>query len=52
MNLELQSHETEALRARTDANTTAIARLTGLIELDAENLRSLARVAEAHEHRL
>ena len=27
-------------------------RLLGLVEIDADNIRSLARVAEAREHRL
>lgn len=45
MNLELQAHETEALRER-------ITGLTRLIEMDAENIRSLARIAEAHQGRL
>lgn len=38
MNLELQAIETQELRK--------------LILIDAENIRSLARIAEAHEHRL
>jgi len=44
MNLELQAHEGELQRKRIEA-------LTRLVEMDAENIRSLARVAEAHEHR-
>ncbi len=38
MNLELQALETQELRK--------------LIEIDAENIRSLARIAQAHENRL
>ncbi len=38
MNLELASRDIQSLR--------------GLIEIDAENIRALARVAEIHERRL
>jgi hypothetical protein len=45
MNLELQAREGEAQRLRIED-------LRKLIEIDAANIRSLARIAEAHEHRL
>ncbi len=38
----------EAIRRNADA----IHQLTALVAQDAENIRSLARIAEAHEHRL
>lgn len=40
--MELASHEWSARSSM----------LLGLVETDAANIRSLARVAEAHEHRL
>jgi hypothetical protein len=45
MNLELQAHEGEEQRKRIEA-------LTRAVEIDAENIRALARIAEAHQHRL
>jgi uncharacterized protein Yka (UPF0111/DUF47 family) len=33
-------------------NSKQIEKLTGLLAQDAENIRALARIAEAHEHRL
>ena len=38
----------EAIRRNADA----IHQLTALVAQDAENIRSLVRIAEAHEHRL
>ena len=52
MNLELQAHEGEQQRKRIDAQGKSIDALKRLIEIDAENIRALARIAEAHEHRL
>ena len=45
MNLELQAREGEAQRQ-------SIQELKALMEIDAENIRALARIAEAHQHRL
>jgi hypothetical protein len=44
MNLQLQAREGEAQRLRIED-------LRMLIEIDAANIRSLERIAEAHEHR-
>ena len=56
MNLELAFRDIEGQRGagmeaseKTDKRIDA---LTRLIEIDAENIRSLARIAEAHERRL
>jgi hypothetical protein len=45
MTLELAVHQIEDQRIATEA-------LTRLVAQDAENIRALARVAEAHEKRL
>lgn len=56
MNLELAFRDIEEQRAATreasEKTDKRINDLTRLIELDAENIRSLARVAQAHENRL
>ncbi|MDQ6679205.1 MAG: hypothetical protein M3Z09_18135 [Acidobacteriota bacterium] len=52
MNLELQAREGEAQRQRIDTLVGRIDALVGLIAADAENIRSLARIAERHERRL
>lgn len=59
MTLELaihqqQDHDRMFQEDREAIRTTAeaIRQLTALVAQDAENIRSLARVAEAHEHRL
>ncbi len=44
-NMELQHREGEAQRERIDA-------LRGAIEIDAENIRALARIAGAHQQRI
>ena len=49
MNLELQS----GLQRDSDARLTArIDKVIAAIEIDAENIRALARIAEIHERRL
>ena len=45
MNLELVSRDLETMRQRSDA-------LLRAVEIDAENIRALARIAESHENRL
>jgi hypothetical protein len=45
MNLELMSHENEALRVSAQA-------LKAIAQQDGENIRALARIAEIHERRL
>ncbi len=45
MNLELAVHQIEDHRKAMDV-------LGGFIQQDAENIRALARIAEAHEKRL
>jgi hypothetical protein len=59
MNLELTSHDvgqnSRAIAENSRAiaeNTRAIAALTKALEIDAENIRALARIAEAHEQRI
>jgi hypothetical protein len=59
MNLEWQAREGEAQRLRIEAmalegeaQRKRIDTLVQLVATDAENIRSLARIAEAHEHRL
>ncbi len=52
MNLELQAREGEAQRQRIDALVGRIDTLVGLVATDAENIRSLARIAEIHQSRL
>ena len=52
MNLELQAREGESQRQSIHELRLSIQELKNLIEMDAQNIRSLARVAEAHERRL
>ncbi len=52
MSLELLSRDHEEERAKTKAQGLAIDKLTQLIQIDAENIRSLAKIAESHEARM
>jgi predicted RNase H-like nuclease (RuvC/YqgF family) len=57
--IEALGERIEALRGRIDALTTNVETLTtnvetlrATVEVDANNIRALARIAEIHEHRL
>ena len=50
--VELLLVETRELRAGQEKNGEHIRTITRAIELDAENFRALARIAENHERRL
>ncbi len=50
--VELLLVETRELRAGQERSDEHIRKITTAIELDAENIRALARVAESHERRL
>jgi hypothetical protein len=52
MNLELMSHNQEAQDKRIELLTAVTEKLVTAVERDAENIRALARIAEAHEQRL
>jgi hypothetical protein len=59
MNLELMSHANEAQDRRNEAQDRRIDKLTASIEKlvevsnrDAIDIAALARIAEAHEHRI
>ena len=52
MNLELALRAGEDQRLSIQEQTRNIQSLAALMAIDAENIRSLARIAEAHEHRL
>jgi hypothetical protein len=49
--VELLLVETRELRAGQEKNGEHIRTITRAIELDAENIRALARIAENHERR-
>jgi len=50
--VELLLVETRELRAGQEKNGEHLRVITRAIELDAENIRALARIAESHERRL
>lgn len=52
MNLELASRDIEALRAAQATTTANIDKLVAVTNQDAIAIRTLARVADAHEARL
>jgi hypothetical protein len=52
MNLELISRDVESLRAKGEDHDERIEKLITAAQQDGENIRALARIAEAHEHRL
>jgi hypothetical protein len=52
MNLELMSHANEAQDRRIEHLTDAIEKLVKVTNEDATSIRTLARIAEAHEGRL
>ncbi|MDQ2775893.1 MAG: hypothetical protein M3Y57_13405 [Acidobacteriota bacterium] len=43
---------TQELHATAQEHTRQLQEQTKQLQLDAENIRSLARIAEAHEHRI
>lgn len=49
---EALAQTVELMAATTNTQTAQIASLIQAIDRDAENIRSLARIAEAHEHRI
>jgi len=52
MNLELMSHANEAQDRRIEKLTASIEKLVEVSNRDAIDISALARIAEAHEHRL
>jgi hypothetical protein len=52
MNLELMSHANEAQDRRIERLTASIEKLVEVGNRDALDISSLARIAEAHDHRL
>jgi hypothetical protein len=52
MNLELMIHANEAQDRRIEKLTAAIEKLAEVSNRDGESISALARIAEAHEHRL
>jgi hypothetical protein len=42
----------EEQRKRTEEQGKNIDKMLRLVEIDADNIRSLARIAEAHDHRI
>jgi hypothetical protein len=52
MNLELMSHANEAQDRRIEKLTASIEKLVEVSNRDAVDISALARIAEAHEHRL
>lgn len=52
MNLELLSHSVEAHDRQIDKLTAAIEKIVALTNDDASAIRTLARIAEAHERRI
>ena len=52
MNLELLVHEVSENARAIERNARAIDKLTKALGIDAENIRALARIAEAHEERI
>ena len=52
MNLELMSHANEAQDRRIDKLTASIEKLVEVSNRDAIDISALARIAEAHEHRI
>ena len=52
MNAELHALESAKHDQQIEKLTEQMETLARLIEMDAENIRALARIAEAHEHRL
>jgi hypothetical protein len=50
--VELLLIESRENAKQIDKLTDKIDKLTGLITIDAENIRALARIAESHESRL
>ncbi|MGD1072592.1 MAG: hypothetical protein ABSB15_20905 [Bryobacteraceae bacterium] len=52
MNLELLSHSVEAHDRQIDKLTDALAKLVAVTNEDATAIRTLARIADAHERRI
>ena len=52
MNLELLSHSVEAHDRQIDMLTDAVTKLVAVTNEDATAIRTLARLAEAHESRI
>jgi len=52
MNLELLSHSVEAHDRQIDKLTDAVTKLVAVTNEDATAIRTLARLAEAHESRI
>jgi hypothetical protein len=52
MNLELLSRDLEGMRAKLEQDGANIAKLLATVELDAQNIRALARVADMRDRRL
>jgi hypothetical protein len=52
MNLELTSHANEAQDRRIEKLTASVEKLVEVSNRDAVDTSALARIAEAHEHRL
>ena len=52
MNLELMSHANEAQDRRIEKLMASIEKLVEVSNRDAIDISALARIAEAHEHRL
>jgi hypothetical protein len=50
--LDALTQSVELLSHTGQATDRRINQLTSLIQQDAENIRALARIAEAHEHRI
>ena len=50
--VELIAIEIRELRAAQEKNDGRVERMISAIEIDAENIRALARIAESHERRL
>jgi hypothetical protein len=52
MNLELFGHELTTLGRKVDKLYSTVDKLYSIVEIDAENIRRLANIAESHERRL
>ena len=50
--IEALGERIEALRGRIDTLTTNVETLRATVEVDANNIRALAHIAEIHERRL
>ena len=50
--VELTAHTVHELSSKMEQNDATIKQILQAIAQDAENIRALARIAEAHEHRI